>query len=178
MRHKQRNSRPEYPSHPAPASDKNDYSNHPYPSKDELPFQPAPGGAATRKPGLRERIREKIHEKPATHEEIKQLELDTRREQLRSQKYNFKHQRPSALERVMGGGKPQQPAPRYTVSRQPRQQVQPSYGSIWGSGSFGGNLLGGGENSLLRSRPYYQQPQPRKKNQPPQKSGLERMFSL
>lgn len=184
--HSERHEKPDYPDHPAPGGGNYEerIEHQKYPEKEELPYQPARGGANTPKRGIRARLREKFSEKPATREEIMQLELDTRREQLKSQKYNYKHQRPSAFARVMGSGNTGRPQ---VVSRSPaprRNYGQLSRGLLDNNSSFGfGNSLGKGStwgtgiNSLLSSRPDEMKPK-RMKKISYQKSGLEKMFSL
>lgn len=190
-RHVSEHQKPDYPDHPAPGG--GNYEGHQrqhkqYPKKEELPFQPAQGGASTKRPGIRERLRERFREHPATKEEIMQLELDTRREQLKSQKYTYKHQRSNAFERIVGGGQRQaRPSRGYAT---PRSRPQGRMGSSLlesNNVSFGytpgrsqsswqgtglNSLLGSG-NPMLGPKKYSKREQPK-----PFASGLDSLFSI
>lgn len=185
-KHNSEHQNPDYPDHPAPGGGNYEerVSRHQkYPQKDELPFQPARGGASTKRPGIRERLREKFREHPATKEEIMQLELDTRREQLKSQKYNYKHQRPSAFERIVGGSQRQ---PRPSRGGAPRQRLggsmldsRPSISFISKNTQPTSQGFGSGLHSLLGSGMQEQPKKYQKKQVPPTwGSGLSKMFSI
>lgn len=104
--------------------EKNESVNHE--SHERVPTGPSPGGAYTAKRGIRERLIERFKEKPATKAEIEQLELDTKREQLKTLKSKARHSRPSRYEGMFGGNS--------SVGRVSRK-VQSS--SAFGGGGFG-----------------------------------------
>lgn len=109
-----------------------------------------PEPESLKRPGIRERLRERFKEKPATEAEVEQLKLDAQREKLKSDKYKYKHARPSVIGKVLGTS-PRNNERRRPVGR-PRQYPRRSnerstsfggnsQGGGFGNGSFGGSLL-------------------------------------
>lgn len=130
---------------------KNSSSNHgnPQHQKPNYPSAPAP---SSQKKSVLSRIRERFQEKPATKEEIAQLRLNTQREILKTQRQRAKAARPSRFGGISGSSGPSY---RRSSPRAPRDSGMFSSGGQgsfldFGSGPSLSFLTG--NNSQGRSR--------------------------
>ena len=137
------------------------FNNPQHHQPEKYPTGPVP---QQRKQSALARFRERFREKPATAEEIRQLTLNTRREELKTRMKLAKNRRPSRFSGFGGGGE-----------RQPSYRRSSKYNRQEDSGFFGG---GGGSFMDFGSGPSLSfltgtSNKPRGKNQ---KSGLEELF--
>lgn len=121
-------------------------------------------------PSYLSRFREKFREKPATAEEIRQLKLNTQREEYKTRLRRAKQARPSRFGGLTGGGERQ---PSYRRSSRYRQQSDSGLFGGGGGSNFGGSFLDFGSGPSLSFLTGEGQRPRRSKNQ---KSGLEELF--
>lgn len=106
-----------------------------------------PTGPAPQKMGksVLSRIRERFQEKPATKEEVAQLQLNAKREVAKTQIQRAKSSRGSRLDRFVGGGQSQGPSYR----RSSRMAPQDNSFLFGGGQSQGGGFLDSSEGPSL-----------------------------
>lgn len=131
--------RDDYPNRPAPGGKYRSERN-----ERDFPNRPAP--QSMKRQGLLERIKEHVKKKPATQEEIAQMELDVKKEELKTRKFKARRARPSFLGDGFGSGG--------------GTRVRESSGGFgsFGSGGIGNFGMGG---SLLE--PSYEKPSKKQK---------------
>lgn len=138
--------------------------NNPQHEKPKYPSNPVP--EARSKESVLTRIRQRFQEKPATEAEVKQLRLDTVREELKTRKTIAKQSRPS---RFSGFGGGQSSTPSYRRGSKIRQE-EPSF-LFGGGGKSTNSFLDFGSGPSLSF--LTGESGKKSKNQ---KSGLEEMF--
>ncbi len=152
--------------------------NNPQHQKPDYPSEPNPGGrygggyptkptpSTGRKSNFLKTIAAKFKEKPATEDEIKQLKLNTVREELKTRKQIAKTKRPSRFS-GFGGGESRQPSYRRSSSHNDEGSFL-----FGGSNNKGGSFLDFNSGPSLGMFGGGQE----KKSRKNQRSGLEEMF--